>query len=243
MLIDADLSQLEWRVGAELSKDETMIKEIINGLDIHTENSINLFGDAKFRQESKTISFRSLYGGSAYAFFMDSRMPSKSLKEWEDIVNAFYKKYKGLKKWQDDNYKYVIKNGYLISPTGRKYIFKKYRKKDGSWEYSRPAVCNYPVQGTATADIVPLAMYHINKIINDYKLQDKILIINQVHDSIILDTINNKKIIDTACSICYDVFNDLPRLIREWFKIDWIVPLTGECKFGPTWADMELWKP
>ena len=60
MLIDADLSALEWRVGAELSRDPTMIREIVDGIDMHSNNATNLFGDIKFRQEAKVVSFRGL---------------------------------------------------------------------------------------------------------------------------------------------------------------------------------------
>lgn len=62
MIIDCDLAALEWRVGAELSRDSTMIEEIISGVDIHTANALAIFGDAKYRQESKVVSFRSLGG-------------------------------------------------------------------------------------------------------------------------------------------------------------------------------------
>lgn len=75
------------------------------------------------------------------------------------------------------------------------------------------------------------------------ELADKCLIINQVHDSIILDCLDDKKIIDKACSICYTTFNDLPVLIKRWFGIDWITPLTGECKYGNNWGKMTIWEP
>jgi len=60
MLMDADLSSLEWRVGAELSRDLIMIKEIVDGIDMHSDNAVKLFGDISFRQEAKVVSFRSL---------------------------------------------------------------------------------------------------------------------------------------------------------------------------------------
>jgi len=72
-------------------------------------------------------------------------MPSLGLKKWERIVEEFNEKYKDLIKWQNNNFREVINNGYLKTFTGREYIFTKYKQKDGSWAYSRPAVCNYPV--------------------------------------------------------------------------------------------------
>lgn len=50
----------DWRVAAELCRDDTMIQEIVDKVDIHTANAIAIFGDAKYRQEAKTVSFRSL---------------------------------------------------------------------------------------------------------------------------------------------------------------------------------------
>jgi DNA polymerase I-like protein with 3'-5' exonuclease and polymerase domains len=58
VLIDCDASQLEWRVGAYLSQDPVMIKEIRDGIDIHMDNAMRLFGDPEQRTISKVISFR-----------------------------------------------------------------------------------------------------------------------------------------------------------------------------------------
>ena len=58
MLLDADLSSLEYKVSAELCQDELMISEIVAGLDIHSANAINLFGDISFRQAAKVLTFR-----------------------------------------------------------------------------------------------------------------------------------------------------------------------------------------
>ena len=58
MLIDCDLSALEYRVAAELCQDSLMIAEIAEGLDIHSANAVNLFGDISFRQAAKVLTFR-----------------------------------------------------------------------------------------------------------------------------------------------------------------------------------------
>jgi len=76
---------------------------------------------------------------------MDYKMPNFSLKKWEKIVDDFYTKYARLLNWQNDNYKLVCKQGYLVNPTGRILIFHKHAKDNGSVSYSRPEACNYPV--------------------------------------------------------------------------------------------------
>lgn len=233
MIIDGDLAALEWRMAAELCRDPVMIQEIVDGIDIHTANAISIFGDAKYRQESKTVSFRSLYGGSAYAFHADSRMPDLGLARWEAIVEAFYAKYQGLGKWQKDNYKFVCANGWYKSFTGRRYKFFKGKKGDSS-EYPWPSVCNFVVQGTATGDIVPLILCNIFPKVK--LISPEIKMINQVHDSIVFDCPD--KYVDEVCELCLDTFEAIPKLVKEHYDYNWIVPMSGECSFGANWSDM-----
>lgn len=218
-----------------------MIQEIVDGLDIHSDNAIKFFGDIQYRQVAKIFSFRLLYGGGAFAFHMDYRMPSLGLKKWQRIVEEFNDKYKGLIAWQNTNYREVIRNGLLKTFTGREYIFQKFQDGDGAWKYSRPTVCNYPVQGTATADIMPLCMLVIFRRLRDEGYFEKgVKLINQVHDSIILDVPNIY--IDKVAEVCYNVFTSIPDLVRHYFQYDWIVPMTGEIKVGNNWSDMEKLK-
>lgn len=229
VILNGDLSALEWCVGAELSQDQTMIQEIIDGTDIHTANSLSIFGTDAFRQESKTISFRSLYGGSAYAFFMDSNMPKKPLEEWEEIHRKFYAKYKSLGEWQKSNYKTVCEQGWYQSFTGRKYVF---HKENGT--YSFPAVCNYIVQGTATGDLVPFVMLLIRKEIRDKEVDANIIC--QVHDSIVCDV--HKNHIDALAEIVWQNFRKLPQHILQYWKYNWRTPMTGEIEVGDNYKDL-----
>lgn len=232
MMIDCDLSALEWRVGAEISRDPIMIEEIVNGVDIHTANAVAIFGDAKYRQESKTVSFRSLYGGSAYAFHVDPRMPKLGKERWEQIAEDFYAKYKGLRKWQEESYRFVTKHGWYQSFTGRRYHFQKVRKFDGTYEYPWPSVCNYMVQGTATGDIVPLVLVNVFPKLR--RVSSEIKLINQVHDSIVLDAPD--KYVSDVCEICLQAFQDIPKLVKKHYNYDWVVPMAGEATFGNDWS-------
>lgn len=237
MLIDVDLSALEWRGGAELSRDPVMIQEIKDGIDMHTNNAINLFGDVKYRQEAKVVSFRALYGGGAFAFHMDYRMPSLGLKRWEAIMEEFYDKYRGLGKWQNENFKQVCSTGLLKSFTGREYVFQKYKGKDGSWSYNKAQVCNYPVQGLCTADVMPLCMMVIYRRLKAKGyFEQGIKLINQVHDSLILDSPN--PLCEEVATLCIEVFREIPKLVKGYWGYDWITPMNGEAKVGDNWNDM-----
>ena len=236
VIMNGDLGALEWVAASVLCNDPVMQEEIIAGIDIHTANSIAIFGDTEHRQESKVTSFRALYGGSAYAFFADPNMPDFSLERWEEIHQEFYKKYKGLGAWQDKNYQLVCKQGWLQNPTGRLFKFKKVRKSDGTSSYNKPDVCNYPVQSFATADVAPLCMMVVRKQLLDKNLDAKML--GQVHDSIILDV--HKKDVDVVAELIYNVFIGLPKYIESYFKINCPVPFTGEVECGPNYKEQQL---
>ena len=213
-----------------------MIQEIVDGADAHMANSIAVFGDELHRQDAKVVSFRAIYGGSAYAFFMDKNMPNFKLSKWEEIHAAFYAKYNVLGSWQNTNYELVCKQGWLQSFTGRVFVFKLAQSWDGGWQYSKPQVCNYIVQGTATGDLIPLVMVQIYKKLRQLELFD-IKIINQVHDSLVLDC--PKKDVDKLAEVCYYYFRRLPQTIKEFFGYDWKTPMDGEVKVGYNWSEMQ----
>lgn len=156
-------------------------------------------------------------------------MPKKTLEEWEEIHAKFYQKYNRLGLWQKENYRTVCEQGWYSSFTGRRYVF---HKQDGV--YSKPAVCNYIVQGTATGDIVPFAMMIIRKRIRDEELDAKMIC--QVHDSVVLDV--HKNFVDRASEILHNVFGELPKLIKQYWGYDWVVPMTGEIEVGKNYKEL-----
>ena len=235
MILDCDLSGLEWRVAAFLSQDKIMMQEIIDGCDAHSDNAEQILKDRSRRQDAKVVSFRSIYGGSPYAFFMDPNMPNFSLDEWTEIMGRFWEKYKGLHSQHRTWIRTVYAQGYIKNPTGRILTFHKVRKSDGSIGYSNTQAVNYPVQSLATADIVPLAIVVANKRLR--KAGIPFDFINAVHDSLVYDCPTEKSTEDTA-KVVLGVFRDLPKLIKAYFGFDFNVPLDGEAKAGDTWGTM-----
>jgi DNA polymerase I-like protein with 3'-5' exonuclease and polymerase domains len=240
LILAIDLSQLEWRVAAWLSQDPVAMQEIIDGVDCHADNAIKFFGDIKYRQAAKIMTFRLLYGGGAYAFFMDPLMPDFSQKKWNEIVKAYCLKYRTLIAWQDMNIIRVPQdNGYLYSPTGRIYKIPmvEHRKHKGTWIYSDTTIKNYPVQGTATADIVPLAMRMIDRKMDvDPRRYMSTNWMGQVHDSVIFDTIQQE--VKATAKMGIEVFEELPRVISEYWDVDFNLPMTGEAEWGPSYGQV-----
>lgn len=236
MLLDCDLSGIEWRCAAFLSQDPIMIQEIIDGDDIHTSNAIAFFGGKEFRQDCKVFNFRMIYGGSPYAFYMDPTMPNYTLDRWTEIHAAFYKKYSTLKKKHDAWIMEQRRTGKIVSPTGRILKFKKVKKSDGSIGYKETQAVNYPVQSLATADIAPLAVCVSCNRIRDANLSSEF--IGTVHDSNLFDCLDESSAILTA-KIVINTFRELPDLIEKYFGFKFNVPLTGEAKIGDNWGEMK----
>ena len=235
-----DLSQLEWRAAAYLSQDPVAMAEIINGIDCHLDNAVTFFGDAKYRQDAKIFTFRLLYGGSAYAFYMDPKMPDFTLKKWNDIERQYKQKYRVLTNWQEMNIISVGQNnGWLTSPTGR--IFRipqeESKKYPGVWVYKETCIKNYPVQSTATADWMPLVMNEMWKRMQlDPAAYQSTYWMGQVHDSILFDTMPHEA--KRVAHLGISVFEDLPKLVKDTWGLNLNVPMTGECEIGKNYGDM-----
>jgi len=234
-IVNGDLSQIEWRVPAFLSQDPVMMHEINNDIDQHAASCVELMElpfknkhdrvSKRNRDNAKIFNFRMIYRGTEYGFYSDPKMPKFKLKRWGKIIRGFYAKYSGLDNWQRGTIKTVIDNrGCLLSPTGRLYTFPI----GSGGVFNNREIVNYPVQGMAGGDILPLAAIYIDTYMQKYGL--KSLMILTVHDSIVFDAHEHE--IKTLTHIILHVFNNLPNYIKDYFGLDWNVKLTGEVEKG-----------
>lgn len=233
MLIQADAAALEIRVAAFLSQDETLIREIVEELDIHTDNQTR-FG-LPSRLIAKIFVFRLLYGGSAYSYANDPEFMSisKSEKYWQEVIDAYYEKYKGIKKWHIKLVREAVETGKVISPTGREYIFQKY-----NGNYKDTQIKNYVVQGTG-ADIMALARVSFFNRLKKLNYKD-CLLVNTVHDSLVLDC--KEEHLEVIGRTLHDVFRDIPSNFKKLFGTEFNVPMACEVLYGPNWEDMAVFK-
>jgi DNA polymerase I-like protein with 3'-5' exonuclease and polymerase domains len=220
-IMEADFAQLEFRVAAFLSQDETAIKEVTEGFDVHsyTAQVISEAGQATSRQEAKAHTFAPLYGATGFG-----RTPAEAA-----YYTHFTEKYKGIARWHRELAKEVLSTRKIRTPSGREFSFKDVvRRRDGTVT-NFTAIKNYPVQSFATADIVPAVLIEIDKKIAS--LQS--MIVNSVHDSIVIDVHPNEErlIVETIAQIN----NELINIINNKFNINFNVPLLLEAKMGVNW--------
>ena len=224
-IMEADFAQLEFRVAAYLGQDDTAIKEVTTGFDVHsyTAKVITDAGQTMTRQEAKAHTFAPLYGASGFG-----RTPAEAA-----YYQQFTTKYAGIGKWHEALAKEALSTGKITTPSGREFAFPDVqRRRFGGVTYFTQ-IKNFPVQSFATADIVPISLIYIDKLIEANKLRS--CIVNTVHDSIVIDvhpeeTDKVLKVIDTAN-------RNLLKIVNNKWKINFNVPLLLEAKIGPNWLD------
>lgn len=262
-LIEADYSQLEIVVLAFLSRDQQLISDIRNKVDVHAINAAKLFGsgftDAQ-RKLAKRLSFQLQYGSGAANMATKNGITVATAKKF---IDAYYSRYPRVKEWQEEVKKEVEKSrkpsdkrtknglpagvGTYVSCTGREYKFYEYdspyagKYGHSDTSFSPTETKNYPVQGLATGDIVPLVVGKLYRAIKANPIFDgRLLLINTIHDSILLDC--QEELVGRATQLVREVMENAPEYLMEEFGIDFDLPLSVGVKVGYNWAEMKEWK-
>jgi DNA polymerase-1 len=222
-IMEADFAQLEFRAAAFLSQDGVAIDEVSTGFDVHayTSKVITDAGQPTSRQEAKAHTFAPLYGATGFG---------RTTAEAEYYTH-FTEKYKGIGVWHSRLAKEAINTGYITTPSGRQFAFPDVVRKTNGRVSHFTQIKNYPVQSFATADIVPVALLHIEKLLNSMQS----CVVNTVHDSIVIDVHPDEE--QRVIQIIQDTNKVLPDLITTRWGLVFNVPLELEAKIGPNWLD------
>ncbi|MCA9356251.1 hypothetical protein H6790_00780 [Candidatus Nomurabacteria bacterium] len=190
-LVSIDYSQIELRVAALLSQDEYFIDVFLQRGDIHHAVAKKVFGvdDAgvtkNMRREAKVINFGILYGMGVNAL---KENLGSTRSEAAEFHENYFKQFPSIKSYLDSVENFAIRNGYTKTLFGRRRYFPDIRSRIPyiAAQAKRMAI-NAPIQGTATADIIKLAIKDVNTLINKEKWQDKAYLIMQVHDELVYE--------------------------------------------------------
>ncbi|WP_431125784.1 DNA polymerase I [Flagellimonas flava] len=226
-LLAADYSQIELRIIAALSEEDTMIEAFKNGEDIHASTASRVFNvpieevTREQRGNAKTVNFGIIYGVSAFGL---SNQTDLSRTEAKELIETYYKTYPKLRNYMGDQVDFARDNGYVQTVLGRRRYLKDINAGNqvvrGAAE--RNAV-NAPIQGSA-ADIIKIAMINIHKKLTEGGFKTKMLL--QVHDELVFDAYKPeleevKKLIKTEMENAYEL----------------AVPLDVEMGLGDNWLE------
>jgi DNA polymerase I-like protein with 3'-5' exonuclease and polymerase domains len=222
-ILEADFAQLEFRVAAYLSQDKTAMQEIATGFDVHayTAKVITDAGQPTTRQVAKGHTFAPLFGASGFG---RSRAEAAYYRH-------FNQKYDGIAKWHKKLGNEAIRQGKITTPSGRQYAFPDVERRQNGTPTHFTMIKNYPVQGFATGDIVPVVLLEMDERLKPLKS----CLVNTVHDSTVIDVHPNET--NYVIQIIKDMNNDLDQIIEEAYDVKMNVPMLLEAKIGPNWLD------
>ena len=189
VFLSADYSQIELRLMAHLSKDESMIADFLSGNDIHAATASKIFGveidkvTREMRSRAKTANFGIIYGISSFGL---SERLTIGRKEAKDLIDGYFNSYPGVKIYMDESIRKARDLGYVTTMFGRKRYLPDIHSRNqvvrGNAE--RNAI-NAPIQGSA-ADIIKIAMIRIFDRMKSEEYLSKMIL--QVHDELIFET-------------------------------------------------------
>ena len=219
-ILEVDFAQLEFRVAVYLAQDKQGIEDIKNNIDVH-QYTANIIGVS--RQDAKAHTFKPLYGGMS------------GTENEKKYYTKFLEKYRDIKEWHDRLQSEAIRCKKIKLPTGREYAFPYAERTSWGGSTYSTQIKNYPVQGFATADIVPLACIKIYELMKEQKV--KSLLINTVHDSIVADVYPGEE------AVMSKIFKQgtasvIPAL-KEYYGINFNIPLDTDVKMGYDWLNMK----
>ncbi|MCD6064665.1 MAG: polA [Flavipsychrobacter sp.] len=228
-LISADYSQIELRIVAAISGDEEMIKAFVQNKDIHTATAANVYGveekDVTFdmRRAAKAVNFGIIYGQSAFGLAENLGI---SRTEAKTIIDNYFKRFSGIKKYMDDTINYAREFGYVQTLKGRKRHLRDIHSANQTVRgYAERNAINAPIQGSA-ADMIKLAMIRVHEALQKNNMRTRMVL--QVHDELVFDVPNEE-------------LNEAKQLIKEGMEAAMQlpngVPILAETGTGNNWLE------
>ncbi len=227
VMVSADYSQIELRILAHLSKDETLMEAFRRDEDIHARTASEIFGvpmdkvTPGMRREAKVINFGIIYGMSAYGL---SQQLGSETRVAQTYIDQYFKKYPGVQAYIEKCLEEVRQKGYVTTLLHRRrYLPEVSSPTSATRQAAERMAINTPLQGTA-ADIIKLAMIRIQNRIEREGLSAKMIM--QVHDELVFEIPEE------------ETSKVLPMIGNEMENVmDLAVPLKVSIHLGKNWAE------
>lgn len=226
-LVDADYSQIELRLLAHISGDETMREAFLSGEDFHSVTASKVFNvplsevTPTLRSRAKAVNFGIVYGISAFSLAQDIGVWPSEAKTYMD---AYMEKYHGVRDYMKNIVVQAREDGYVSTLFGRRRELPELKSSNFNMRsFGERVALNMPIQGTA-ADIIKLAMVNVQKRLSAEGMKSRLIL--QVHDELIVECPEGEA--DKAAEILRQEMENAVSLA---------VPLTVDVHAGHSWAE------
>lgn len=227
VLVDADYSQIELRVLADISGDKNMIDAFKKNQDIHAITASQVFNmpldfvTGEMRSRAKAVNFGIVYGIGAYSLAKDIGVTNKEAKNY---IESYLKHYSGIDKYMHDVVEKAKDTGYVETVFGRRRYLPELSASNGMTRaFGERVARNAPIQGTA-ADIIKIAMIKVDKRLTEENLEARLVL--QVHDELIVECPSHESM-------------RVAMILQEEMEkaVSLSVPLVADSAVGKTWYD------
>jgi DNA polymerase-1 len=227
VLLDADYSQIELRIMAHLSGDESLLEAFRAGADIHTSTAARIGGvaeekvDTEMRGRAKTINFGVMYGMGARGL---ARQLGITVEEAKSFIEEYFERYPGVRDYIECSKEDVRSKGFAETLLGRRRMLPDIESDDGRVRsFSERIAINMPIQGTA-ADMIKVAMVGIDRVISESGLRSRMIL--QVHDELVFDVVPGE----------LDTMREIVRELME-SAVELKVPVRVDIGVGENWLE------
>ena len=226
VLVDADYSQIELRILAHISGDETMINAFKSGEDIHAVTASQVFGipleqvTPLQRSRAKAVNFGIVYGISAFSLAQDIGVFQNEAKAY---IDAYLSKYHGVRDYMKNIVEQAKADGYVTTLFGRKRPLPELKSANFNMRsFGERVALNTPIQGTA-ADVIKLAMVNVHARMKKEGLAARLIL--QVHDELIVECPESET--EAVMTLLTEEMENV---------VSYSVPLTAEAHSGKSWS-------
>ena len=227
IILAADYSQIELRIMAAFSKDESMIEAFKTGRDIHATTAAKIFQvpleevTTDMRRKAKTANFGIIYGISAFGLSQRLNIPRGEAKE---IIDAYFKEFSAVKAYMDNCIENARKVEYVETVLGRRRYLRDINSRNATMcGFAERNAINAPIQGSA-ADMIKVAMIDVHNWMKKENLKSKMIL--QVHDELVFDAHRDEVELLRA---------EIPRLMAG--AVDIGIPIEVEVGVGNDWLE------
>lgn len=226
-LVDADYSQIELRILASLSGDETMIDAFRHGLDIHrkTAAEVNHIAPEEVtplqRSYAKAVNFGIIYGISDYGLSRDLNIPRQEAAEY---IASYKNTYPQIRSYMAHIVEKAKKDGYVDTYYGRRREIPELQSRNFNVRgFGERIALNTPIQGTA-ADMIKLAMIRVDRGLREGNYRSRLVL--QIHDELIIEAPE-------------DEAEEVGKCVVQWMQeiSDFSVPIVADMNWGKSWLD------
>ncbi len=225
VLLSADYSQIELRLMAAFSQDESMLEAFRTGRDIHATTAAKIFKvpldevTTDMRRKAKTANFGIIYGISAFGLAQRLSIPRGEAKE---IIDSYFTEFPAVKQYMDGAIEKARSQEYVETILGRRRYLRDINSRNMIMRgFAERNAINAPLQGSA-ADLIKVAMIHVHDWMKTKNLKSKMIL--QVHDELVFDA--HKDEVEL-------LKKNIPGLMSNAIPLP--VPIEVEVGVGPDW--------